>query len=44
MEIVNPYYKANDPKGACSKLIQIATQWWEKVENINIRKIQLLMI
>jgi len=41
MDIVNPYYKINDAKGACNKLTQISTNWWEKVIIYNSRKIQL---
>jgi serine/threonine protein phosphatase PrpC len=37
--IVYPFYLNNDPKGACDKLIQVSTEWWEKVKFINIRKI-----
>jgi serine/threonine protein phosphatase PrpC len=44
MDIVNPYYKVNDPKGACGRIVQMATQWWEKVLLSYFRRIVLLMI
>jgi serine/threonine protein phosphatase PrpC len=29
--IVYPFYLNNDPKGACDKIVQLSTEWWEKV-------------
>jgi serine/threonine protein phosphatase PrpC len=29
-DIVDPYYNTKDPKGACEKIIQLSTEWWEK--------------
>ena len=31
-EIVMPYYKNDDPDGACKALIKEATEWWNKEE------------
>ena len=31
MEIVNPYYKINDPSAAADKLIEESTKCWKKV-------------
>ena len=29
-ELVMPYYKKNDPEGACKCLIKESTAWWNK--------------
>lgn len=43
VDIVMPFYKKNDPDGACKALIEISTEWWKK-EDIVIDDITVICI
>ena len=42
-EIVMPYYKNDDPDGACKALIKEATEWWNK-EDIVVDDITVVVV
>ena len=42
-EIVMPYYKNDDPDGACKALIKEATEWWNK-EDIIVDDITVVVV
>ena len=42
-EIVLPFYKKNDPKGACKALIKESTEWWNK-EDIVVDDITYIIV
>ena len=42
-EIVMPYYKNDDPDGACKALIKEATEWWNK-EDIVVDDITVVIV
>ena len=42
-EIVMPYYKNDDPEGACKALIKEATEWWNK-EDIVVDDITVVVV
>ena len=42
-DIVMPYYKKNDPEGACKTLIKQSTEWWNK-EDIVVDDITVVIV
>ena len=42
-DIVMPYYKKNDPDGACKALIKQSTEWWNK-EDIVVDDITVVIV
>ena len=42
-DIVMPYYKKNDPDGACKALIKKSTEWWNK-EDIVVDDITVVIV
>jgi serine/threonine protein phosphatase PrpC len=34
MNMVIPFYEKNDPSGACAKLVEEATNWWKKEDEV----------
>ena len=42
-EIVIPFYKSDDPDGACKALIKEATEWWNK-EDIVVDDITAVVV
>ena len=42
-EIVLPFYKKNDPDGACKALIKESTEWWNK-EDIVVDDITCIVV
>jgi serine/threonine protein phosphatase PrpC len=42
-DIVMPYYKKNDPEGACKTLIKQSTEWWNK-EDIVVDDITCIVV
>ncbi len=43
VDIVMPFYKKNDPDGACKTLIKISTDWWNK-EDIVVDDITVVIV
>ena len=42
-EIVLPFYKKNDPDGACKALIKESTEWWNQ-EDIVVDDITVVIV